>query len=63
MPVEMVRDMIKLINNKALTECSRNMNLNTIRHYAETGVDYISVGSLTHSFNVLDISLKDFKHI
>lgn len=63
MPVEMVKDMIKLINNKALTECSGNINLNTIRQYAETGVDYISIGSLTHSFNVLDISLKDFKPI
>ena len=39
-------------------EASGGITLETIRSYAETGVDYISVGALTHSFKSLDMSLK-----
>ncbi|MFK7787064.1 MAG: nicotinate-nucleotide diphosphorylase (carboxylating), partial [Crocinitomicaceae bacterium] len=39
-------------------EASGGITINTIRAYAETGVDYISVGALTHSFESLDMSLK-----
>lgn len=53
-----VKEMVNLISNKAIIECSGNITLDNIRSYAETGVDYISVGALTHSFKVLDISLK-----
>ncbi len=49
---------VKLINNKFETESSGNININTIRSYAECGVDYISVGALTHQINSLDMSLK-----
>ena len=52
------KEMVNLISSKAIVECSGNMTLDNIRSYAETGVDYISVGALTHSFKVLDISLK-----
>lgn len=52
------KEMVKLISSKAIVECSGNMTLDNIRSYAETGVDFISVGALTHSFKVLDISLK-----
>lgn len=61
MSPSLVSDMAKLIDNKAITECSGNISLDTILAYAESGVDYISVGALTHSFTVLDISLKNFK--
>lgn len=53
-----VKEMVKLIDNRAIIECSGNITLENIREYAITGVDYISVGALTHSFKVLDISLK-----
>ena len=56
-----VKKMVELINGKALTEASGNIVLENIKDYAETGVDYISVGALTHSFKVLDISLKNLK--
>lgn len=55
----LVKEMVLLINNRALIECSGNITLETIASYAQCGVDYISSGSLTHSFKVLDISLKN----
>lgn len=51
---------IELINGKYETEASGNINLNTIKAYAKTGVDYISVGALTHQIQSLDLSLKAF---
>lgn len=59
----MAGDMVKLINKKAITECSGNINLDTITEYAKTNVDFISCGALTHSFKVLDISLKNLVNI
>lgn len=59
MTPEKASEMVKLIDGKAITECSGNITLETIRSYGETGVDFISCGVLTHSFNVLDISLKN----
>jgi nicotinate-nucleotide pyrophosphorylase (carboxylating) len=49
---------VALIGNKCLTESSGNINEETIRHYAECGVDYISSGALTHSVYNMDLSLK-----
>jgi nicotinate-nucleotide pyrophosphorylase (carboxylating) len=46
-----------LIGDKCLTESSGNIE-NTIRHYAECGVDYISSGALTHSVYNMDLSFK-----
>ncbi|MDR3625533.1 MAG: nicotinate-nucleotide diphosphorylase (carboxylating), partial [Ignavibacteriaceae bacterium] len=54
---EMVKA-VKLINGKCLIEASGGIDLNTIREIAETGVDFISVGALTHSVKALDISLE-----
>ncbi|HRB68233.1 MAG TPA: nicotinate-nucleotide diphosphorylase (carboxylating), partial [Chitinophagales bacterium] len=45
-------------NGKYETEASGGITLETIRAYAETGVDFISVGALTHSVRSLDLSLK-----
>ncbi len=53
-----LKDAIKLINKKYETEASGGITLENIRDYAESGVDYISVGALTHSYKSLDISLK-----
>ncbi len=49
---------VKMIGNKCLTESSGGINQNTIRAYAECGVDYISSGALTHSVHNMDLSLK-----
>lgn len=53
-----LREAVILIDGKFETEASGGITLNTLRNYAETGVDYISVGALTHSVKSLDISLK-----
>lgn len=49
---------IELIDRKYETEASGGITEKTIRSYAETGVDYISVGAITHNFKSLDLSLK-----
>ena len=49
---------LKLIPSNYETEASGGITLETIREFAETGVDFISVGALTHSFKSLDMSLK-----
>lgn len=56
-PQEIV-DALSLIPDAIETEASGGITENTIRSYAETGVDFISVGALTHSFESLDMSLK-----
>ena len=57
---EDLRTAVKLIDGKYETEASGGINEKTIRAYAECGVDYISVGALTHQINSLDLSLKAF---
>ena len=52
------RKAVALINGKCLTESSGGINEDTIRQYAECGVDYISCGALTHSVYNMDLSLK-----
>ncbi len=54
---EMMRDAVDMIKGRAKTEASGNMNLARLRGVAQTGVDYISVGALTHSVEALDISM------
>jgi len=54
---------VKLINGKYKTEASGGITKKNIREYAETGVDYISVGALTHSVKSLDMSLKIFPNV
>ena len=49
---------VQMINGKHETEASGGINLDTVRHYAECGVDYVSVGALTHSVHNMDLSLK-----
>ena len=52
-----MRQAIALIDGKALVEASGGVSLNTVREIAETGVDIISVGALTHSARAMDISM------
>ena len=49
---------VKLISGRYETESSGGITLETVRSYAECGVDYISVGALTHHIRSLDMSLK-----
>ncbi len=55
---EEMRTAVKLIDGKYETEASGGITSETIREYAECGVDYISVGALTHQINSVDLSLK-----
>lgn len=48
---------VKIINGQAKTEASGNMNIPRLKEVAATGVDFISVGALTHSVTALDISM------
>lgn len=52
------RKAVKIIGDQCLTESSGGINEDTIRKYAECGVDYISSGALTHSVYNMDLSLK-----
>ena len=58
MSIDMMKEAVRLINGQYETEASGGINEKTIRPIAETSVDYISVGALTHSAKSLDISLK-----
>ena len=58
MPLDTIREAVKLINGQASVEASGNVTLETIREIGETGVDFISSGSLTHSAPAADISMK-----
>ncbi len=58
MPTELMAEAVKLINGRALVEASGNMDNRDLREVANSGVDMISLGSLTHSVRALDISLR-----
>ncbi|MGY8654352.1 MAG: carboxylating nicotinate-nucleotide diphosphorylase [Verrucomicrobiia bacterium] len=57
MPPEILTEAVKIIAGRAETEASGGITLDTIRAVAETGVDFISVGALTHSAKAVDIGL------
>ena len=60
MEISQIKEAIKIINGKAITEASGGINLENVASVAETGVDFISVGALTHSVYALDYSLEIF---
>jgi nicotinate-nucleotide pyrophosphorylase (carboxylating) len=60
MSIEMLRKAVELINHRFETEASGGINKKNIVKVAETGVDFISVGALTHSTQSMDMSLKAF---
>ncbi len=57
---ELTREAVKLVDGKVETESSGGITLENLRQYGEAGVDFISVGALTHSVKVLDMSFKAF---
>ena len=58
MTCEMMRDAVQITGGKALLEASGNVTEDRLREIAETGVDIISMGAITHSVKAFDISLK-----
>ena len=54
---EKTKEAVEIVNGRVALESSGGITIQTIRDYAETGVDYISVGALTHSVKGLDMSL------
>lgn len=55
---ELTREAVKLVGGRCETESSGGITLDTLRAYGDTGVDFISVGALTHSVKGLDMSFK-----
>ena len=60
MTLEEMRTAVQLVGGRAKTEASGGINLQTVRGIAETGVDFISVGALTHSACAVDLGLDFF---
>lgn len=58
--VEACREAVAFVANRMPLEASGGISLDTVKDYAETGVDFVSVGSLTYSYKSLDLSLKAF---
>ena len=57
MDIDQMRQAMDIAKGKVIVEASGGINLETVRSVAETGVDLISIGGLTHSTSALDISL------
>jgi len=56
MTIEKMKEAVEIINHRALVEASGGVNLDKVKAIAETGVDFISVGAITHSVKALDLS-------
>ena len=56
MTVEMMAEAVQFTHGRAKLEASGNVNLENVRRIAETGVDFISIGALTHSAKTFDVS-------
>jgi nicotinate-nucleotide pyrophosphorylase (carboxylating) len=57
MTPEQMRECVQLVGKRAITEASGGVRLDTVRAIAESGVNWISVGALTHSAPTLDLGL------
>jgi nicotinate-nucleotide pyrophosphorylase (carboxylating) len=57
MPPEVLREVVALVGGRAELEATGGLTLEVARAVAETGVDYLSVGGLTHSAPILDLAL------
>ena len=58
MSLPMMEEAVEMIGNQAETEASGGITLETVKAIAKTGVDFVSMGALTHSVKSMDISLK-----
>ena len=63
MSLDQMRAAVQLTGGRAKLEASGNVDLARVRQIAETGVDYISIGALTHSVKVFDVSLKNVRKV
>ena len=63
MNLDMAREALAIINKRAIVEFSGNVNIDNIGEIGKIGVDYISVGELTHSVKALDLSMKNLRNI
>ena len=63
MSVEDMKKAVKMIDGKAVTECSGNVTKDTVKNIVDAGVDFVSSGALTHSAPILDLSMKNLKPI
>ncbi|MDU3087313.1 MAG: carboxylating nicotinate-nucleotide diphosphorylase [Peptoniphilus harei] len=61
MEIGEIREACKIINKKAIIECSGNISLGNINSYRDLDIDYISSGAITYSAGVLDLSMKNLK--
>lgn len=59
---DLIKDGVQLVGGRMETEASGGINMSNIRDYAPTGVDFISLGFLTHSVKSVDISMKTLLH-
>lgn len=63
MNFEDIKKAVKIIDKKAIVECSGNIEIENLKEYANLGVDFISSGALTHSSKILDLSMKNLRLI
>ncbi len=63
MDLATMKKAVEMINKRALTEASGNITLENVTDVAKCGVDYISIGALTHSYKSFDISMKNLVNI
>lgn len=61
MSTQQMKEALSLIDGRAETECSGNVDIDVLRDIAALGVDYVSSGALTHSAGILDLSMKHLK--
>ncbi|MPM91736.1 Nicotinate-nucleotide pyrophosphorylase [carboxylating] [bioreactor metagenome] len=63
MDIPTMTEAVRIIAKRAITEASGNITLDNIAAVAKCGVDYISTGAVTHSYKVLDLSMKNLVNI
>ncbi|WP_339018003.1 carboxylating nicotinate-nucleotide diphosphorylase [Fusobacterium animalis] len=63
MDIETIKKAIKIINKKAIIECSGNIDITNINRFKGLEIDYVSSGAITHSAKILDLSLKNLGYI
>lgn len=61
MSTQQMKEALSLIDGRAETECSGNVDIDALQGIAALGVDYVSSGALTHSAGILDLSMKHLK--
>lgn len=61
MSIDQIKKAIKIIDKKAVIECSGNIDLDNISRFRGLDIDYVSSGAITHSAKILDISMKNLK--